>query len=98
MGCGSIARVAAVGLVAACGRAVLVRGGLAVCTAVGLAAVSAAGQATLEPSGRDFAGMRLAAPVVGGRIHFAASQVSVWSEATEPGTRRLVLDGGVRVT
>ncbi len=56
----------------------------------------------IEPTGSDFAGLRLSIPTVAGSIRFRASKVSVWSEPgrspSEPATRRLVLDGAVQVT
>ena len=83
------------GLVAGCGRAALVHAGVVVLAAAGSAAAQ---EGARDPDGRDFAGVRLPIPVVDGGIDFVAPKASVWSEAAEPGTRRLLLDGGVRVT
>lgn len=86
-------------LVAGCGRPApwpILLSVLALSTVPQIAAAQRA-----EPAGRDFAGVRLPIPTVAGPIHFRASRVSVWSEAAPSdgaSTRRLVLDGSVRVT
>src|SRR5262245_27280790 len=48
-----------------------------------------------EVTGRDFAGVRFKQAVVPGKLSFRASKVWTWSEGS---SRRLVLEGDVRVT
>ncbi|MCB9841132.1 MAG: LPS assembly protein LptD [Phycisphaeraceae bacterium] len=89
------ARAAACALTGVCGAPIAIVAGVIAC--VGVAAPAGA-QAIANPTGRDFAGIRLNIPVVWGSIGLKASRASVWTEAGSPPTRRLLLDDGVVVT